>query len=356
MRQPAFACAMILALTVASACSTNVEEVRGSVDGIDAKISGLRNGTELVLVGDRTGPITQESVVGNWVRFKVPLDHRALADAPDQCLSIVESGGTPIGGNPHGLFRNELWVRARALREEEAQLLRSGARLQDEIAQVEYDQHNAADWLDRNNGGSTRNQCGRPPASESPPQSCPPGEEQTRARQFCKEAVVDCTFIAITMGQKDGTMFDSSFLGNQASLACSMQTAHVVDDEFGIARMLATVMRDPAVKAAVEDVAIDLRNSQKMEQFADTVLAHPDFAGCQTRAEAACGTKFRRWQADSGRHFRLCQAANKTITNSRSRLALLMERRDQLERQLAPIRQELSTLKVSGSVTLRPGC
>jgi hypothetical protein len=33
-----------------------------------------------------------------------------------------------------------------------------------------------------------------------------------------------------------------------------------------------------------------------------------------------------------------------------------MQRRDQLERQLAPIRQELSTLKVSGSVTLRPGC
>lgn len=356
MRQPAFACAMILVLSVASACSTNVEEVRGSVDGIDAKISGLPNGTRLVLVGDRTGPISHESVVGNWVRFKIPSDHAALTEAPDQCFAIVEAKGAPIGGNPHGLFRNQVWVRAQELREEEAELLKTGAVLQNEMTKIETSRRNAADWLDRNNGGAARGHCDRPAVRESPPQSCAPGEEQEIATRFCKEAIIDCTMIAITMGQTDGVMFDSSFLGSQTSQACSLQTAGVVGDDYGIAGMLAAVMKDPAVQSAVQELAIDRTNSLKMDQFSNAVLAHRDFAGCRPKAEQACAGKFRNWQADATRQLRRCQAANRTITSTGEKMTQLNKRRDQFEQQLAPIRRELTTLKTSGSVALRPGC
>lgn len=357
MRQRAFRCAAVLTLLLASACSANVEELRGSLEGVDAKIPGIQNGTRLTLVGDRTGPISEEDVVGSWVRFKVAPNNRAVAEAPDQCLSILRSDGTPLAASKTPLlFRNSPWIRARELQDQEAELRQSDATLQAEITRIETDRRNAVRWLDRNGDIFVQGQCDRPPMSARPVPACAPGEEKDVALRLCKDAVIDCAVIATTMGKTPDSMFDSSFLGNMAAQTCGVQTAKVMGDDFGIAGILAAAMKDASAKTAAQSVAADPTNPQALEQLAQAVMANNGFAQCQERAEQTCQTRFRRWQTEIGQRLQRCQSASQTAATARDKIAQINLRRALLERQLGPVQEKLEMLKNGELIGLQRGC
>ena len=357
MRQRAFRCAAVLTLLLASACSASVEELRGSLDGVDAKIPGIQNGTRLTLVGDRTGPISEEDIVGGWVRFKVTRNNRAVTEAPDQCLSIARGDGTPVTASKTPLlFRNGPWVRARELQDQEAELRQSDAAMQGEITRIETDRRNAVRWLDRNGDVFVQGQCERPPMSARPVPACAPGEEKDVALRLCKDAVIDCAVIAATMGKTADTMFDSSFLGNLAVQTCGVQTAKVMGDDFGIAGILAGAMKDASAKTAAQSVAADPSNPQALEQFAQAVTTNNGFAQCQEKAEQMCQTRFRRWQTEISQRLQRCQSASQTAATARDKIAQINLRRALLERQLGPVQEKLEMLKNSEPVGLQRGC
>jgi hypothetical protein len=357
MRQRAGRCAALLLLLGASACgATDVEEVYGSFDGVDARLAGVRNGTKLTLVGERTGPVSEGSVAGKWVRFKVPDRNRARADAADQCLSIMQEGEPLPLGKSATAFRQDIWLRASALQQEEAELRRTAASLQAEIDGAQKNQSNAGLWLGRNSEVYANGRCVMPSDDNKPVEACAPGEETSFAQRRCKEAVVDCAVIAMTMGKAGADMFDSTFQGSQASQACGMQTMNVVGDDFGIAASLAAAMKRADVQAAAENLALDPKNPLILEQFAQSVLVQPDFADCQPKAERVCTSLFSTWKSEMAQRVRQCRASRQSAAASRSKIAQINQRREEIERQLVPIRQELSGLRNNGGVVLQPGC
>ncbi len=327
------------------------------MDGVDIKISGLKNGARLTLTGDRTGPISEESVVGDWVQFKIPRDNRAVKDAPDQCLSILQTDGTPLAAGKAPLsFRNSLWVRARELQDQESEIRQTDASLQSDIARIEAERRGAVRWLDRNSDIFAQGQCDRPPPSAQPASACAPGEENDVAPRLCKEAVIDCAVIATTMGQKIDTMFDASFLGNLASQTCGVQTATVTGEDSGIAANLAAAVKNAAVRAAAQRIAAEPSNPQALENFAQAVMESPEFAGCQEKAERTCQAGFHRWQTQIGQRLQRCQSANHSAASARDRIAQINLRRALLVRQLAPVQEKLETLKNGERIALQPGC
>ena len=357
MRQRAGWCAALLLLLTVTACATtDVEEVYGSFDGVDARLAGLRNGTRLTLVGERTGPVAEGAVTGKWVRFKVPDRNRARVDAADQCLSIVQDGEPLPLGKTVTVFRQDIWMRASALQQEEAELRRTAAALQADIDGAQKTQQNAGIWLGRNSDVHANGRCAMPSDDNKPVEACAPGEEGSFAQQRCKEAVIDCAVIAMTMGKAGASMFDASFLGSQVSQACGMQTMTIVGDDFGIAGSLAAAMKHIDVQAVAESLALEPKNPLLLEQFAQSVLAQPDFADCRPKAERVCTALFTSWKGEMAQRVRQCRASRQSASASRNKIAQITQRREEIERQLVPIRQELGGLRSNGGVALQPGC